>query len=443
MSTSPSLPNQVNATTVAATETKENLEMKMMREEIKQIRTDVDKQIKEKLVKDEGERRKAALLEGVLLDKISYWISVFVFTVIAGYWVIKTVMTYSEGSIYISKDMTSSKTVPWPSVIIEPHRECYKKSAMAELERIHDVRRHRMITIAQILPFHMNKNFNWSAANVSDMVLQLQHSPPHVNFTTKCTYISAATNETDCYSKKMGTWENYQSPYNMRQVFTPAPASSNKDHISITLNSSLCDRFVLSMVPFIDRMYTPETQNYIAEGVHLGMAKVQVQEFHSINRESAPCMDDVKYSKAGCVEVKVREYAIQRAGCHFPAVTGYQQMRNYPECNTSSSLNKFRQWHKELASPYRRGNVDDLQDMLSQCEKSCHTVSYCAESCRFFRKSRQSDSRFIMRMARNAMSIEHTKDKWEMTLENLVANVGGIIGSFLVLVIFIISPKML
>ena len=94
--------------------------------------------------------------------------------------------------------------------------------------------------------------------------------------------------------------------------------------------------------------------------------RITVEEFQRVSTRASPCVSDVTYSQTLCYEDKILEYKIQRAGCYFPPVTGYEKWGGkYPGCHNASSYNNFMFWHQELYN--REQKYDELQEMKDEC----------------------------------------------------------------------------
>ena len=79
------------------------------------------------------------------------------------------------------------------------------------------------------------------------------------------------------------------------------------------------------------------------------VVNIAVEEFHTVNTRTSPCVDDINYNQAQCFDAKVIDYKIQRAGCHFPGITGYHShVGDYPVCNNASSLQKLLLWKEKM-----------------------------------------------------------------------------------------------
>ena len=381
---------------------------------------------------------------GGVLGKVIYVLAVSTLSFVAVYWVTKTTITFFESDIYKAEDVKFSGNFLWPTVTIEPGFACFNLTALEEVKKVNDIEIPKNMKGHlgySTFPFIPAKNFSWTTANISKIALETKYRPPLVNFTTKCTYKSSVRNATDCYSPLLGKWDSYEGQDKMKQSFTPVAATSDKDYISLTLNSALCDTFDVKLHPSVDQILTNYKVfdsklypgYYKLDGIQPKQYRgyvIKTEEENRIKRRSYPCVDDKEYSKMRCIERKFNQYKIQQVGCHLPVVTGFlPHTGNYPECANKSSVEKMIRLNWRLKFGGARFN--DLMEIIADCKDACHTKTYFKASKYGVVRQWQHESRFILRIQKGAMSYKSSSEKWVMTLETFVANVGGVFGLFL------------
>ena len=83
-------------------------------------------------------------------------------------------------------------------------------------------------------------------------------------------------------------------------------------------------------------------------------------------------------------------------------------------------------WHQKLI----RYRYDDLEMMKKECPKPCQTTRYVITD-KYVLHSGKGKARFALHMDTRAMNILRVKEEKAMTIDELVANVGGTLGLFL------------
>ena len=161
------------------------------------------------------------------------------------------------------------------------------------------------------------------------------------------------------------------------------------------------------------------------------IVEVAVEETHKLSTTAATCTLDSSYSMAQCHEEKRIEYKIKTAGCYFTGITGYHQqwVSLYPECNTTSSYHKFMDVHRKLL--LKESHIIELRNMKKECANRCHTRQYITKEDTDIESIVEGYSIFTVQVSSEGMTYRRVTEKEAMTLEMIVADVGGILGLFL------------
>lgn len=443
------IPNAIEITEEVSNKIRENQDTQQIKKEIQELKEKVMEVIQEnnKIKRDlwngdafepskekkEGKRKDSNEGDSFLVRWI-HRISIFAFTCVASFWVYGTMVAYGEETIYTTTNVMQSDTFLWPTLTVAPGPNflCYNKTTFEELKKTTNIGIQKKWGLP---PFDVNvTNFDWKTNNVSNIYVTTKIQPPYV---VSCTYTSATLNESNCLTGNMGKWETYNGQYETRQSYTPPAATSLTDEVSITINTGDCSYWTVTVHPRYDRYYStlPPKEGKIFR-MRSGLSTVgnlKVEESHRLSTSSSPCIQDVQYSKAQCHEDMRVQYKIKSSGCYFPGITGYQQKwaSIYPECNTSRLYHKFMALHSDLY--LGEDHHEELLKIKNKCGDNCKTKVYLED-----RKTRPTYVRqlkpysvFTMRMDKAAMAYKRITEKRAMTLEMLVADVGGILGLFL------------
>lgn len=430
------LPNQISVPTmteVARTQTEENKERTGVEDEFRKVRSEI-KENREEIhqLRQKMDQKDSRLVRGI------HWFAVFVFCCIGGYWIVEVITTYASEPLSATVNTIENKTFALPTISIQVHDNCYNMTAVQELKKTHQVILTPLKPSQPLKLFHIkDQNFDWSEHNVSMMYLETKYMPPKARLVLLCAYTSTTLDGANCRTTgPLGTWESYGTQYNVKEAFTPAPASSIKDNVLFIMNASLCGAAtIVAFHPNTDKHYGPHPsalQFEVWRGQFVEL-RVALEEQHYISTLAAPCVDDHWYSQAGCYNEKIVEFKIRMAGCHFPGITGYQPNTwGYPECLNASAYHRFMHWHDEIYQHEARYGI--LQKMKNECGKPCHTKKYIITDKVTYEKGvyhRAGMAAIVIRLDARAMSYQSIIEARAITLDMLMADVGGIMGMFL------------
>lgn len=437
-----SLPNQVGVPIEVTTQTDENMEIKEMKDQIKEIQKYISKSddSNEKSdVKLKSTVKQNVCMEDCSLGRWIVRIITFIFTCVAGYWIYETLVTFQSGSLYAATSIVHNASFTWPTITIEPPYTCFNKTAITELQKTYNITPNNKWDA--LAPFEVKDDFDWSVSNASEIYLKSKYMPQ-----VECTYMTKSLNETNCNG------EEYIAQFNRKVAFRPDPAKNKDDFIHMTINTQNCDeytpfrvaissptdKYLLSASNFKPNAYYLSGKNIQLQGFPLAFVYsgrvtavyVEVEEFTRFPTEATPCVEDINYSKMQCYEDRIIEYKVMEAGCYFPAITGYQEwMSRYPECNNSTYYHRFMEVHR--ADKAKQYSSEDLNKILRHCQDPCHVKKYTISTEEPPSNMKKPYGGLHIHMNIRGMKYVSVTEKKAMTLEMLVANVGGILGLFL------------
>lgn len=363
-----------------------------------------------------------------------YWFGFCVFAFIALFWIIQIITIYRSEPLSSTTKIIQNMTFEWPTISIWPYYSCFNKTALDEWKKEYGFIDTKLKNAKRIIPFEIpNRNFNWSVHNVSKMYLEGRYGPPLYNYAKVCIYRSSARNAEDCLQEPtLGKWDTYTTQYAVFQAFSPVPASSIRDFVKIRLNTSLCLHFTVALHPSTEKYYSfhPSAVRFDIHYQQYVTVKLQQEVFNRVSTRLAPCIADRSYSQAHCYDSTIMQYKLNKTGCHFPGITVQQQEGELPECNNHSSFRDFHHWHHELY--LHEIKYKDLQAEKAKCGEPCHTKIYIIadKSTRQDRKAKNKTTLLFYPHAR-AMNYQQVDESRAMTIDLMVANVGGILGLFL------------
>lgn len=354
------------------------------------------------------------------------------------------VTTYLSQQVSTTVGMKINSTFDWPSIILVNTHDSLRCSNRPEMEALSRAYNLTLLNKTSVnssirfpLPFNLSASpdFDWRNSNLSDILLQAV-AIQWEKLITKCKYQQQELNgkfkvDVDCRNTSTGDsmWRAYMSNARMGFVYNlnAVPATTIMGGIQMEFNldsMKQCEflTYIVMLQQSLDPFYIilPTTKYFFLERGKILALRVKVEEFHTVNRRSSPCEEDITYSVAACQMRKSSEYIVKNAGCHIPAISGF--LPDYPECRSLAEYDKFIVvWQKSWNNP------EIVKEQENSCPVPCHVRMY--QYVPEIRDFPGNNTILRLLLDPGAMYYLNIQEKLDMTRGTL--NIGGTLGLFL------------
>lgn len=358
-----------------------------------------------------------------LCFKLLWWICITIFTGIATYWTVTVINKYNSEPVTSTVTLRRDEAFPWPAVTVCPSTNCYNETARTNIKEKFNF---EMSDEPYSGPF-VNLETDWNLFNFSSLIKEtyLRHRSDILD---SC-IITNSDGEHFCgevdFFGEFGRWESYSTVSSPCHSFIPPPMTTTDDDITWYLKSGVCKDFNIAMHEPNDRFYRAGKNYLILKNEYeVSISVENMQEYNYVNRRVAPCIDDPGYSQQKCIEDKRREYLVSLYGCTIPVITGH--ILTHRECNDTTET--FMHTIRYIWDPYFPNREFEKEKI--KCLPSCHIYVYDFRNTKPI-PSPDNVTKISLQFTHDSLRFLQVVENPAMTLDDLVANIGGTVGIFL------------